>query len=296
MLPKDEPSTAAPESALHISPVRAIVPEGQDHFETDFEVTNLSAQTRQVSVHLTEQAASGLPLPRSAASADTWAQVVPSFATLLHDEVGRFHVTVDAPPGREPGERRVGVGFTLDAPPGTAQLTFALSVVAPVLIPGHGQIIRSLAIGQIAGPAVADWAPISFSLTVTNGGNVHRDLQGPDSGLVVSTSPGDHFAVSSDTVLPGTSVIVTSVWAQPPPLCWCEIAVSTDDGNGRLIVSRTHVLVLPIRAGLGVAVIAGGLGLVLGAFRQRRAQRRMAELEAARQEGMRTAREQTPKP
>jgi hypothetical protein len=272
------------------------VPDGQDRFETDFEITNLSAQTRQVTAHLIEQSTSGLPLPSSAASADKWVQVVPTSATLDPNQRERFHVIVDAPPGREPGERRVGVDFQLEVPPGAAQLKFVPSVVAPVLIPGHGQVVRSLALGQIAGPTVADWAPVSFSVTATNRGNVHRDLQGQDSGLVVSTSSGDHFAVSSDTLPPGTSVLVTGVWAQPPPLCWCEIAVSTDDGNGRLIVSRTHVLVLPIRVFLGVAVIVGGLGLILGAFRQRRARRRTAELEAARQEGMRIARQQAPKP
>jgi len=267
LLPRPQDTPPLPESTLHLSPVRAIVPDGQDHFETDFEVTNLSPDARLVTARLVEQNASGVALPSSEASADRWVRVAPASALLDHQQAQRFHVTVDAPATRENGERRVGVVFTVEPPPGAAQLKFVLSVVAPVLIPGHGQIIRGLSLGPVSSPLVADWAPISFSVPVSNRGNVHRDLEGMDSGLVASTSSGEHFAMASGTVLPASSLVVTGVWTHPPPLCWCEIAVSTDDGNGRQLVVRTHVLVLPLRGVLGLAVIGVGLLIASGALR-----------------------------
>jgi hypothetical protein len=150
-----------------------------------------------------------------------------------------------------------------------------------------------VAIRRLTGPLLADWSPISFDLEIANLGNVHQDfgygsLAGA-SELTGSTSSGDHFRFPPLTLLPNRSVTVRGVWARPPAACWCEVTVETAVGK-TTVTSRTHLLILPLRVGFGLLVAAVGLSLLLRALRRKLTARRLAELEAARQEGIRIGR------
>jgi hypothetical protein len=274
-----------------VAPVHVTVPPGVLEYTAQFELVNPTARAETVSTSVVELSMSGKPLPSTIASADHWVTVDPQSASLAPLEHGLFHAKVEVPVQREPAERRVGIVFIVKAPPPTAGgIAGSIALVPSVWIPGSGPIVQLVKFGRLSAPLVADWNPIQFDIEVANLGNVHSDFGYGETTITGSTSAGSHFNFNPLTVLPDSTGVGHGVWAQPPPLCWCEVSVETNDGTGRTISSRTRVLVVPVRVVVGLLTTMLGLFVLLSVVRRRGAVRRLAELEGARQEGIRIGR------
>jgi hypothetical protein len=274
------------------------VPPGLSEYAVDFELANPSSVPQQLTASAVELSLDGRQLPRTVASADRWVSIDPESAPVPPGERRSFHVTVRVPVDREPGERRVGIVFTArsaQAASGTSGIESNIALVPSVWIPGSGPVIERVAIRRLTGPFFTDWSPVSFDLEIANLGNVHQDFgYGSLAGapqLTGSTSTGDHFRFPTLTLLPNRSATIRGVWARPPPVCWCDVTVETTVG-GTAVTSRTHLLILPFRIGFGLLIAAVGLSFLLRTLRRRATARRLAELEAARQEGIRIGKEE----
>ncbi len=288
------PAPTSPASALvRVEPVHATVPPGLSEYAVDFELTNPSSVPQQLTTGAVELSLDGKHLPRTMASADRWVRIEPASAPLPPGERRSFHVTVQAPVDREPAERRVGIVFTARSAPVSSGIGSNIALVPSVWIPGTGPVIERVAIRGLTGPLVADWGPVLFDLEIANLGNVHQDFgYGSLAGgprLLALTSTGDNFQFPALTVPPGRSLTVRGVWEQPPAVCWCDVAVTTTVG-GSTVTSHTHLLILPLRIGFGLLILAIGLTIVLRNLRRRAVARRLADLEAAREEGIRIGR------
>jgi hypothetical protein len=281
---------------VRVAPVHARVPPGLSEYAVDFELANPSSVPQQLTASAVELSLEGRQLPKTVASADRWVSIDPQASPLPPGERRFFHVTVKPPVDREPGERRVGIVFLARSAPaasGASGIESNIALVPSVWIPGSGSVIERVAIRRLTGPLFTDWSPISFDLEIANLGNVHQDfgygsLAGAP-GLTGSTSTGDHFRFPALTLLPNRSATVRGVWARPPAVCWCDVTVETTVGR-TTITSSTHLLILPLRVGFGLLVAAVGLSLLVRTLRRKGTARRLAELEAARQEGIRIGR------
>jgi hypothetical protein len=287
-----DPLAGSTTPALRVAPVHISVPPDTSTFTAEFELTNPTARSERVSASVVELSLSGKLLPSTIASADHWLKVDPESADLAPAARRLFHVHVDVPEQREPGERRVGVVFLVKAAPaaGTSGVAGSIALVPSVWVPGSGEVVERVKFGRLSAPLVADWNPIPLDLEVTNLGNVHSDFGYGGTTIAASTSAGSHFNFGPLTVLASSAGVAHGVWSRPPPLCWCEVSVTTDDGTGRSISARTHVLVVPVRIGVGLLIAVLGLSLLFGAIRRRATARRLAELAAAREEGIRIGR------
>lgn len=290
--PTPTPQTGA---LVRVAPVHVRVPPGLSEYAVDFELANPSSVPQQLTASAVELSLDGRQLPRTVASADRWVSIDPKFAPLPPGERRSFHVTVHAPVDREPGERRIGIVFLARSTPasGASGIESNIALVPSVWIPGSGPVIERVAIRRLTGPLFTDWSPVSFDLEIANLGNVHQDFgYGSLAGapqLTGSTSTGDHFRFPALTLLPNRSATVRGVWTRPPPVCWCEVTVETIVG-GATVTSRTHLLILPFRISFGLLIAAVGLSFLLRTLRRRATARRLAAVEAARQEGIRIGR------
>jgi hypothetical protein len=288
----DDPLVGSTTPGLRVAPVHVSVPPDVSQYTAEFELANPTARPETVSTSVVELSLSGKLLPSTIASADHWLKVDPDSADLAPGERRLFHVHVAVPEQREPGERRVGVVFFVKAvpAPGSSAVAGSIALVPSVWIPGSGDVVQRVRFGRLSAPLVADWSPIPLDLEVANLGNVHSDFGYGGTTIAASTSVGSHFNFAPLTVLSDSTAVAHAVWSRPPALCWCEVLVATDDGSGRTISARTHVFVLPVRIGVGLLTAVVGLSLLFGALRRRATARRLAELEAARQEGIRIGR------
>lgn len=290
-MPPGDPQARSTAPGLLVAPVRVTVPAGVLVYTAEFELVNPTARSETVSVSVVELSTSGRPLPSTIASADHWVKVDPQSAALAPSEHGFFRAKLEVPEQREPAERRVGIVFLVKAqPPAAGGIAGSIALVPTVWIPGSGPIVHLVKFGRLSAPLVADWNPIQFDIEVTDVGNVHSDFGYGDAMITGFTSAGSQFNFAPLTVLPNKTGVAHGVWAQPPPFCWCEVSVETNDGTGRTISSHTRVLVVPVRIGIGLLATMLGLFVLFSVFRRRGAARRLAELEAARQEGIRIGR------
>jgi hypothetical protein len=288
--PPADPLATSTAPGLQVAPVHVTVPPGVLEYTTEFELVNPTARSETVFASVVELSMSGKLLASTIATADHWVKVDPTSAALAPREHKLFQVKVVVPEQREPAERRVGIVFLVKAPLAANGVAASIALVPSVWIPGSGPIVHLVKFGRLSAPPVADWNPIQFDIEVANLGNVHSDFGYGETTITGFTSAGSHFNFAPLTVLPNSTGVGHGVWVQPPPLCWCEVSVETNDGTGRIITSRARVLVVPVRILVGLLATMVGLFFLLSVLRRRAAARRLAELEAAREEGIRIGR------
>ena len=274
--------------SLTISPARFVLEAGATHTVQDFDVSDSGLQSLHVNVSLTEfsQAPNGEttfapPGPLSAAS---WVQVEPKSFDLDPREHQAVRVTIDVPPSPEPGERQVGVLFSVPPQAAGENVAIGRAIGIPLLIGVPGVIIHEDTIGPLKAPRWSDGGPIHLELTVRNLGNVHRDYILPDN-LVGVARDSEQIAFPDVTVLRSSTRVIEAQWIDPPLFCICKIRVTSDDGKGHVLTAEARVVLFPLRLVLGIVLMLLGLVLLTRRWRRRRRRREAELVELGRREG-----------
>jgi hypothetical protein len=249
-----------------VSPARVIVPVDQRAADQVFTVTDSGRLPLRVDVIATEftQEVNGdirFQGPQPAFSAASWVRVSPVSFGLEPGHARRVKAHLSIPPKAEPGDHQLALLFRVPARSSEHNIAISGAVGTEVLVRVPGPVTRKISLGPLQAPAFADGGPIPLQLTAVNHGTVHRDFIRPRN-LVAVVDNGDHVEFPSFTVLRDSARRVETQWEDPPALCLCRLAVTSRDGQGRVITAVTRVIVFPLRLTLGVLVTAVGLYLL----------------------------------
>lgn len=246
--------------SLAVAPARIEVTAGRLPART-FEVENTGshAETCTVTVEAFRQGSSGnIGFYRGTAPqwGGNWLRITPDRLTIPAGKTRPVTVRVDVPHNAEPGDRYVGLVFTVPAPrttPGQAGVTIDAGVGAQIIIRVPGDVMRRQRM-TLSAPAFSPGGSVRLTLTVANTGTVYT----LDNNVIAST--GTRF--SGLLILAGARRTESAEWPDPPVACLpCHVSV------GHATASVWIIPIWEIAAGL---LILAGTALIARQFARAR--------------------------
>jgi hypothetical protein len=244
--------------------------------EREAVVTNLTNEAHHVRVYPVDAAVTaqgGFALAERDASptgAGAWTRLPVSELTLAPHSKTPLRFTVSVPANAVPGDYAGGIVIETD-PAGrpqdlgnsfAVQMNLIERIGVRLYLNVAGEAIRTLQAGQLTWQRTQ--AGIRFHLPVTNTGNMRLNPHGRLT-LTGLGMPADLDMSHVETLLPGSTVTLTALWAKPPILAnGTATATITFDG-GPAQQRSTHVRLLPLL--LTAATLAALAGILLITWR-----------------------------
>lgn len=186
-----------------------------------------------------------------------WLRITPARLTIPAGKTRPVIVRVGVPHDAEPGDRYVGIVFTVPAQqgrPGQASVTIDAGVGAQIIIRVPGDVIRRQRM-TLSAPEFSAGGSVPLTLTVANTGTVYS----LDNHVTAST--GTRF--SGMLILAGARRTESAPWPDPPVACLpCHVSV----GN-----ATASVWIIPIwEIAAGMLILTGAALVTRRARRARR--------------------------
>jgi hypothetical protein len=261
-----------PGLAILVSPPRLIIPAGQVAKTQRLEIENRGVVPLLVTARLESMAqgptGAALPGPAAPYSAATWITVVPRQFQVKPGTRRYIQIRFHLPRKPEPGDHNAAIIFMLPARPGRGNIRVAPGIGVPTLITVPGPVIDDVNVRGLKAPDLAAWGPIQLAATVRESGDVHHSFVGRHGRLRASAG-GASVLFPPITVLRGTTVTLTTTWADHPVICICHITTAVVSDGHRSIATVTVVIFPLIGVLIGIGVLLAIL-LIFLLYRRRR--------------------------
>jgi hypothetical protein len=264
-----------PGLAMLVSPPRLIVAASQIAKTQRLEIENRGAVRLDVRARLEAvgQRANGSALLESAApySAVNWVTLMPDHlyvdpGTRRYIQV-RFHV----PPDPEPGDHYVAIILTVPPRPGKGNIHIVEGIGVPTLITVPGPVTDNVGVTGLTAPGFSAGGPISLAATVSESGDVHHSFTGPH-GRLAARAGDETILFPPITVLRGSTITMTTKWANPPLVCVCHVTTAVLSDGHRTVATATVIIfpVIQVLSGIGILLALVLAFLVARRYQQRR--------------------------
>jgi hypothetical protein len=278
------PRAAGPGAAMAISPPRLTVPAGQVSKVQRLEIENRGRSVLRV--HTERSAFNQLPngstvlVPNAPYSAANWVTITPA-RIIVPAGAHRFvRIRIRVPAHAEPGDHHLAIIFLLPPARGRGNIHVSAGIGVPTVITVPGRVTDDLRVLRISAPGFSAGGPLRLRATVRESGDVHHSFRGAGNRL---TAMIGRTAVTFPplTVLRGSTVTLTSRWADPPAFCVCHLRVTVTSDLGRQTASTT-VIIFPVLSALITLGAMTALVIAILLTRRRQARRLAAAYEAGR--------------
>ncbi|HZC25668.1 MAG TPA: hypothetical protein VE287_01515 [Actinopolymorphaceae bacterium] len=275
------PTPTSFDSSLTVRPSRVVVPADRIARPQTFTLINRGRSAVDVIVRttsFTEDRAGRLRLGDvGTLSAATWTTVTPDRLRLAAGTVGRVRLRIAAPASAGAGEHHVAVLFSVPATRSRGRIAVAHAIGVPVYVTVPGPAVDSIRVDRLdVEPTFSLRGPITFTATLRNTGNLHRDFLDKHR---IGVQVGEHTVpFAGFTLVRGASRDLRTRWAEPPLMCVCRASLTVTSHSGTARTATATVVILPLQLLVPATalMLALLLTVVLGWRRRRRARRRLA--------------------
>ena len=207
----------------------------------------------------------------AAQAASSWIAVSPRSFAGAPDRVQPVEYRLSVPRDARPGDHTVSLTVKRRVTPGRpAQATAvqALSVRVSIRVAGRARERVSL---DLDAPGMAGRGPLTATLRVRNTGNTTLDFDRRNRGALLFVDGGDVQArlALRGVLLPRQMRVLTLPWQDPPPAA--RVHARGELATSRGVLTRSaDIWMVPWRQAAAIALLAGGLAVLLGGRRSRK--------------------------